>query len=567
MTGRRCNPALYRVLDTALVRGNVMTITPSSSALVYLYSVRRALASTAILVSFTLALFLLLMSSDIAAQGSLQGTSQGISQGTSQDTLIEDVASADPAVSYAAQIQEFEFEFGPLDRRLLEPLAGLAELQFERGDFDAAAATLRRQLQITRNTFGFEDSRLLPLVDSLVRIEIARSDWQQVADYLDLRSQIFIGSFDESRTLEEGEDLLNLEDVAARMELANALSLQSGWLMQQVALTPTRDAIDSFFDARELDERVSDLAEDVIESLESLPRENSSAAEFLLLTQWLPLMYRQSVNDYSLVQLLNAQSGFSYDTIDYLVRREGGAINKLSSPGFSARSISGPMNRIPMLENGDPIGVGYLRDGYFGVRKMDIRLSDFLERQLAVGASDNDLASTRQALAAARIYRGDYLLLQNRGSGIREYREAYQLLLESGVDQVEIDSYFARPALIPAAQLRLTFDELKADKSESECLPNFTALSDRLATLAAPSDDTSAWAIELPHAEITVRFGVSRRGKATGVQIDEVGAEDAGLRRAVNRAMKDLQFRPAIADGRSQRLRDQCLLFRIPVLD
>ncbi|MDP4941145.1 MAG: hypothetical protein NWR63_03490 [OM182 bacterium] len=551
MTGHRCNPALYRVLDTALVRGNVMTITPSSSALVYLYSVRRAPASTAILVSFTLALFLLLMSSDIAAQGS----------------LIEEVASADPAVSYAAQIQEFEFEFGPLDRRLLEPLAGLAELQFERGEFDAAAATLRRQLQITRNTFGFEDSRLLPLVDSLVRIEIARSDWQQVADYLDLRSQIFIGSFDESRTLEEGEDLLNLEDVAARMELANALSLQSGWLMQQVALTPTRDAIDSFFDARELDERVSDLAEDVIESLESLPRENSSAAEFLLLTQWLPLMYRQSVNDYSLVQLLNAQSGFSYDTIDYLVRREGGAINKLSSPGFSARSISGPMNRIPMLENGDPIGVGYLRDGYFGVRKMDIRLSDFLERQLAVGASDNDLASTRQALAAARIYRGDYLLLQNRGSGIREYREAYQLLLESGVDQVEIDSYFARPALIPAAQLRLTFDELKADKSESECLPNFTALSDRLATLAAPSDDTSSWAIELPHAEITVRFGVSRRGKATGVQIDEVGAEDAGLRRAVNRAMKDLQFRPAIADGRSQRLRDQCLLFRIPVLD
>ena len=551
MTGHRCNPALYRVLDTALVRGNVMTITPSSSASVYLYSVRRAPASTAILVSFTLALFLLLMSSDIAAQGS----------------LIEEVASADPAVSYAAQIQEFEFEFGPLDRRLLEPLAGLAELQFERGEFDAAAATLRRQLQITRNTFGFEDSRLLPLVDSLVRIEIARSDWQQVADYLDLRSQIFIGSFDESRTLEEGEDLLNLEDVAARMELANALSLQSGWLMQQVALTPTRDAIDSFFDARELDERVSDLAEDVIESLESLPRENSSAAEFLLLTQWLPLMYRQSVNDYSLVQLLNAQSGFSYDTIDYLVRREGGAINKLSSPGFSARSISGPMNRIPMLENGDPIGVGYLRDGYFGVRKMDIRLSDFLERQLAVGASDNDLASTRQALAAARIYRGDYLLLQNRGSGIREYREAYQLLLESGVDQVEIDSYFARPALIPAAQLRLTFDELKADKSESECLPNFTALSDRLATLAAPSDDTSSWAIELPHAEITVRFGVSRRGKATGVQIDEVGAEDAGLRRAVNRAMKDLQFRPAIADGRSQRLRDQCLLFRIPVLD
>ena len=528
-----------------------MAISPSSYALVYLHRVRSALVSPALLYCLTLTISLLLASSEVAAQG----------------PQIEDAASSDSAVSYAAQIQEFEFEFGPLDRRLLEPLAGLAELQFERGDFDAAAATLRRQLQITRNTFGFEDSRLLPLVDSLVRAEIARSDWQQVADYLDLRSQIFIGSFDESRALEEDKELLDLEGVAARMELANALSLQSGWLMQQVALTPTRDAIDSFFDARELDERIFDLSEDVIERLESLPRENGSAAEFLLLTQWLPFMYRQSVNDYSLVQLLNARSGFSYDTIDYLIRREGGAINKLSSPGFSARSISGPNNRIPMLEKGDPIGVGYLRDGYFGVREMDIRLSDFLERQLTAGASDSDLASTRQALAAAKIYRGDYLLLQNRGSGMREYREAYQLLLESGVDAVEVDGYFARPALIPATQLRLTFDALKADKSESECLPSFTALSDRLATLAAPSNDASAWAIELPHAEITARFGVSRRGKATGVKIDEVGAEDAGLRRAVNRAMKDLQFRPAIASGRSQRLRDQCLLFRIPVLD
>jgi hypothetical protein len=79
--------------------------------------------------------------------------------------------------------------------------------------------------------------------------------------------------------------------------------------------------------------------------------------------------------------------------------------------------------------------------------------------------------------------------------------------------------------------------------------------------------ESSAWNIELPHAEITARFDVSRRGKATGVKIDEAGAEDAGLRRAVNRAMKDFQFRPAIAEGRTQRLRDQCLRVRVPILD
>jgi hypothetical protein len=124
------------------------------------------------------------------------------------------------AALYTAQIEAIESEVGPFDSRLLEPLAGLAELQFERGDFEASASSLRRQLQITRNTFGFEDPRLLPLVDALVRTEIARSNWQQVADYLDLRSQIYIGSFDEMRLAEEKGDVLSPKDNSARMALA-----------------------------------------------------------------------------------------------------------------------------------------------------------------------------------------------------------------------------------------------------------------------------------------------------------------------------------------------------------
>ncbi len=94
------------------------------------------------------------------------------------------------AALYMAQIEAARIRIRPLDSRLLEPLAGLAELQFEQGDFEDAASSLRRRLQITRNTFGFEDPRLLPLVDSLVRTEIARSNWQQVADYLDLKSDL-----------------------------------------------------------------------------------------------------------------------------------------------------------------------------------------------------------------------------------------------------------------------------------------------------------------------------------------------------------------------------------------
>ena len=111
-----------------------------------------------------------------------------------------------------------------------------------------------------------------------MRTEIARSNWQQVADYLDLRSQIYIGSFDEMRLAEEKGDVLSPKDNSARMALANALALQSGWLLQQVALTPTREAIDSFFDAREIDDRLFDLSEEVVNRLESLSGYGDPAA-------------------------------------------------------------------------------------------------------------------------------------------------------------------------------------------------------------------------------------------------------------------------------------------------
>lgn len=86
--------------------------------------------------------------------------------------VAQNAAESDVSL-YVGQIEALESEFGPFDRRLLEPLAGLAQLQFEQGDFEGAATLLRRQLQITRNTFGFEDPRLLPVVDALVRTEIA----------------------------------------------------------------------------------------------------------------------------------------------------------------------------------------------------------------------------------------------------------------------------------------------------------------------------------------------------------------------------------------------------------
>lgn len=458
------------------------------------------------------------------------------------------------ASRYQQQLELLESDFGPLDRRLLEPLSGLARTFSAMGDAERAAQVMRRQLQLTRNTYGFEDTRLLSIIDSLVAIEVSRSEWQQVADYLELRTQL-------SLSLEEEA---SLSDEAR----AQALGIQSAWLLQQVALTPTRSAVNTFFAAREVDTRLAEKGEEVL-SQHLDPGSAELVDPLESFRAWLPIVYRRVYSDYALVQLLNSRSAFAYDSLDYLTRRQGvGAMQKLSSPGFAMRIPSGPLSRVPMLEKGDPIGVGYLRDGYFQVRRMDIQLGDYLERLIADGAASDVIAQTREAQGMVRLVRGDFQVLQNRGSGMREYKQAREMLSAAGIAEEELNRFFARPRLIPSTSLSMTFAAALDDsKLDSGCLGEFTALSDRLATLEQPRLETESLRLALPMEDFLLRFGVSRRGKPTGITVEEASVEDSKRARVASRALSDLRFRPAIVDARSVRLRDQCLRLRVPTLE
>ena len=174
------------------------------------------------------------------------------------------------------------------------------------------------------------------------------------------------------------------------------------------------------------------------------------------------MAYRQALSDISLVQMLNAGGGFAYDSVDYLTRRQGlAAMQKLSSPGLGGRLSSGPLNRVPMLENGDPVGIGYLRDSYFTVRRLDTQLEQWLESESAADSQSRERAL--EMLGMLRIAKGDFQIIQQRGSGIREYKQAQELLRRAGIDQHAIDAYFARPVRIPVQELVLSLGENSAE--------------------------------------------------------------------------------------------------------
>ncbi len=471
----------------------------------------------------------------------------------SASAQTEDREFSEQKALYIEQIEELEYQYGPLDRRLIEPLQALAELEEGRGDVESSAAFLRRQLQITRNAYGFEDPQLLPIYDALIRVAIAQSLWQEVSDTLNLRSQLVIGWASST----PGDDQQEQSAVSEQaLRTAETLSLQADWLLQKVAFLQTREGVNAFFDAREIEEKIDDLARNALEELE----EEDEAFDLEEFAQWARLSYRRALSDASLVQVLNAGGSFTYDALDYLTRREGfAAMQKLSSPGLGARFGASPLNRVPLLENGDPIGIGYLRDSYFTVKRLDTQLESWLESQ---GSDSENRPAALEMLAMLRIARGDFQIIQQRGSGIREYREAQALLLQAGFTQKAIDSYFSRPVQIPNRQLRLAFTE----PADEECL-SVAVLSERLPSVAQPQIDDPSLKLALPYAEFQLRFDVSRRGRASGAEQVQASLEDKRLSRTVRRSLSDLRFRPVVVDGRTQRTRDQCMTVRVPVLD
>ena len=204
--------------------------------------------------------WVLLLASPLQAQN--QNQSQNQSQNQTQPRPRTAQFTQQKAL-YLEQIEELESQFGPLDRRLLEPLEALANLETEYGDIEGAGATLRRQLQITRNAFGFEDPRLLPIYNELIRAAVAQGLWEEVGDTLTRRSQLLIDQLDSGPQSGEAAQRAYLTAVT--------LGLQADWLVQQLAFLPTRDAVSTFFEAREIEDRINDLARDSLESLESDP--------------------------------------------------------------------------------------------------------------------------------------------------------------------------------------------------------------------------------------------------------------------------------------------------------
>ena len=429
---------------------------------------------------------------------------------------------------YEQQLEEYESEFGFFDIRLREPLIAIEALHAKLGNYPEVRTTQNRRLQLTRAALGLEHPDIIPLVEAMVRTDIRLSNWIEVSDHLEHLRTLAIANY-------------GIDSEQAML----ALQRQASWYEVRVYVDENRERADNFMEARDIYEKLLDLAEDKYG--EGDPR----------LVPWLN---RRAYSLYQQVAGLNVDSPVAMDMIQETVRKDGPARLETSRMrGFINPISPGGINRvIPVTEKGEPVGVAYLRlaNGFIN----DIE-------DIAEAMGDAEMA------AMAQLYHGDYAYLQGRSIGRSDYREAREKLLALGIEPERLDAFFGRPMIIPIPIFYSSFSDLEAYQRSGSELPlvgevdvaedadpwetpihlgQFRAWEQGLASIPLPQPVDGLLEFQTPLYSVDVRFRINSRGNISGVKGLGIEPEDRRARSQAVRAVRNLQFRPALYGNRAK---------------
>jgi hypothetical protein len=400
------------------------------------------------------------------------------------------------------QLEKLVSVYGPYDHRLLDTLQQLTDVMVEIGDYARADAILERRLQLVRIAEGPVTLSQIPLVDELISNDIRRNDWDSVTDRFE--TLYWLQS--------QAPDAHPRALLQARDDLVH-------WYFAAVYLDAPTRRLHRFQDARELIRQNLQLAEDLF------------GEDSLELARWL---YRQAVLLFQLVAVIAADDELGADARERILLIEAGGAER------------------------------YLREALNQVK-----------RSRAIVAASGDPESA----ALAMVYEADFHMLLDPGTALDVYREAMGKMREAGFGQDEIDAFFQRPVVLPEQEFHLQLADaisyqdsygyqVKADPGGASVtvhLGGFTAWSDSLPFARRPPLPERAKAVEaeLSMEEMEIQFTLNRRGYTRNPAILESSSDGAGIRREARQALKEMTFRPWLANGRWQRVKNLQIRYRL----
>ncbi|PCH61818.1 MAG: hypothetical protein COC19_04100 [SAR86 cluster bacterium] len=426
--------------------------------------------------------------------------------------------------AYSSQLSDLESLHGQYHPSLLEPLSGLVEVAQAMQNHDRVSNVLRRQLLIVRAVQGLQHIDQIPLIEALIDSQIRLGNWQEVGDHFEHLRLLKAADADNDDQLQAIDDLLR-------------------WNLARVYLENSTNRERYIVKADDLSKQLVDLAEDKY-------GKHSPAL--------IPWLYEQALQQYRLAELWVSENSLSAASLERLSQSN---IRHRSNNSFYLNTNM--VNR--SLLSRDPVAVNILRRGLNTMK----RIHNLLE-------STGD----RQAQAMALIYQGDFQLLMGFGSAQRSYREAWQLLIEAGIDKQRISLFFSHPVKLPvesffynleqASTFQRRHNAYSANTENIEYLGEFTAWHKSIGSVRQPLVPAQMTDLDLHYQSVDVSFAISRNGKTSSLKLIDAPEQNiapAGLRRNARQAVRKMLFRPHLVDGRSTKVEDVRISYRELVND
>ncbi|HAU25226.1 MAG TPA: hypothetical protein DCX09_11175, partial [Gammaproteobacteria bacterium] len=150
---------------------------------------------------------------------------------------------------------------------------------------------------------------------------------------------------------------------------------------------------------------------------------------------------------------------------------------------------------------------------------------------------------------------------------------AREKLLALGIKTERLDAFFGRPMIIPIPVFYSRFSDLEAYQLSGSEMPllgevdvdedadpwetpihlgQFRAWEQGLASIPLPQPVDGLLEFQTPLYTVDVRFRINSRGNTSGVKGLVIEPEDRRARSRAVRAVRNLQFRPALYGNRSK---------------
>jgi hypothetical protein len=177
--------------------------------------------------------------------------------------------------------------------------------------------------------------------------------------------------------------------------------------------------------------------------------------------------------------------------------------------------------------------------------------------------------------ATMQLYLGDSILLRqqyelrtlgnsgptrgssNIGSAGSYYGEAWQLFLDAGITESQLNTYFACPVLLPMPSLttRMNFEEPPCQQQADDTLvlPEVLVTEDGAPGLTYRNLEQTKNSNTLKGVHIQVNFNIGVNGQASRIQATSAEPDTVSVRVRGRETLQQMQFRPALENGRSIR--------------